>query len=195
MKNELPLDISVVRTLDDLHRAYSVRDIVFLDHQSCPYPEEFDGNDLCATHLLASVNARPAGTLRIRYFAAFAKFERVAVLPQYRGNAVARQLVEEAVRLIQIKGYQRFVLHAQKRYETFWARWAHRDLSQAPFTFSDHDYIAMIGEVPQVSTALSESTSPMVLNRPEGEWDEPGILDQSVHRAPIMNPGAMEAVR
>ncbi len=175
-------EIRIVRTLEDLHRAYTVRDIVFIDHQSCPYTEEYDGNDLCATHLLASIGATPVGTIRIRYFAGFAKLERLAVLPRHRGGAIATQLVEAALNLIRQKGYRRFKLHAQSRYERFWSRWAYRDCEHPPFRFSDHDYVAMSGRIASSATHLAACADPMILNRPEGEWDHPGVLDHSQNR-------------
>lgn len=181
-QHDTALRISVVRTLEDLHRAYAVRDIVFIDHQSCPYTEEYDGNDLCATHLLASIGPVPVGTMRIRYFAGFAKLERLAVLPRHRGGSVATQLVDKAIHLIRQKGYRCFKLHAQMRYEGFWSKWASRDHTHAPFRFSDHDYVAMSGRVASSATHLTACADPMILNRPEGEWDHPGVLDHSQNR-------------
>ncbi|WP_461496048.1 GNAT family N-acetyltransferase [Pyruvatibacter sp.] len=176
------LEIHIVRTLEDLHRAYAVRDIVFIDHQSCPYTEEYDGNDLCATHLLASIGSSPIGTIRIRYFAGFAKLERLAVLPRHRGGSVATQLVETALSLIRQKGYRRFRLHAQTRYERFWSRWANRDAGCPHFRFSDHDYVAMSGRLASSASHRAAYADPMILNRPEGEWDHPGVLDHSQGR-------------
>ena len=194
-QHETTLKVSVVRTLEELHRAYTVRDIVFIDHQSCPYTEEYDGNDLCATHLLASIGPLPVGTIRIRYFAGFAKLERLAVLPRHRGSSIATQLVDTALRLIRQKGYRRFKLHAQTRYEGFWSRWAVRDPMHAPFRFSDHDYVAMSGRVTSSSTHISARADPMILNRPEGEWEQPGVLDHSQERmnsATDFTPGASQ---
>ncbi|HCX10824.1 MAG TPA: GNAT family N-acetyltransferase, partial [Hyphomonas sp.] len=57
----------------------AIRSAVFLSEQDCPYEEEFDGNDFCATHLLLKAKGRPVGTLRIRWFAEFAKLERIAL--------------------------------------------------------------------------------------------------------------------
>ena len=45
--------VSVVRTFDEMAQVQTVRSLVYMADQACPYDEEFDGNDLCgATHLL-----------------------------------------------------------------------------------------------------------------------------------------------
>ena len=73
------ISVTVARSFDDLARVISVRSAVYLSEQECPYDEEFDGNDLAATNLIGYVGKEPAGCLRIRYFADFAKLERLAV--------------------------------------------------------------------------------------------------------------------
>ena len=44
-----------VRTLEDYQKMAAIRAAVFMSEQDCPYEEEFDGNDLCATHLAGLV--------------------------------------------------------------------------------------------------------------------------------------------
>ncbi|MGH7555461.1 MAG: GNAT family N-acetyltransferase, partial [Longimicrobiales bacterium] len=57
------ITVSVVRTLDDLMRVMSLRTSVYIEEQACPYDEEFDGNDLSATHMLGYVGGELAGCL------------------------------------------------------------------------------------------------------------------------------------
>ena len=38
-----------------------MRSAVYIGEQECPYEEEFDGNDLAATHLIGYVGNEPAG--------------------------------------------------------------------------------------------------------------------------------------
>jgi hypothetical protein len=64
------LSVTVARSFEDLSRVISMRSAVYMSEQECPYEEEFDGNDLSATHLLGYVGDEPAGCLRIRFFAA-----------------------------------------------------------------------------------------------------------------------------
>lgn len=162
--------------------AFSVRSVVFVGEQLCPYAEEYDGNDLCATHFIARVDREVVGTLRVRCFSDFAKLERLAVLAPYRGQGVAAAIVNEALTYLQYKGYRRIQLHAQTRFARFWERWARREASQEVFVFSDHEYLVMTGRLPAVGGHMSMETNPMVLNRPEGAWHLPGVLEASQAR-------------
>jgi len=79
--------VDVVRTLDDLAQVQTVRALVYMGDQACPYGEEFDGNDLCgATHLLLRSGREPVGVVRLRWFGEFAKLERLAVRREHRGG-------------------------------------------------------------------------------------------------------------
>src|ERR1041385_8141307 len=69
----------VAATPDAIQKVFALRAAVFMSEQDCPYEEEFDGNDFCATHILGLVDQQPAAVLRVRYFADFAKIERLAV--------------------------------------------------------------------------------------------------------------------
>src|SRR6185369_14939430 len=45
------IGVTVVHRLDDLLKVFSVRAATYVAEQNCPNAEEFDGNDLTATHL------------------------------------------------------------------------------------------------------------------------------------------------
>src|SRR5580692_3110087 len=78
LESDQDVSITVVRSIEDFMRVVAVRSATFVAEQDCPYEEEFDGNDFSASHLLAYVGKEPVGCLRIRYFAGFAKLERLA---------------------------------------------------------------------------------------------------------------------
>ena len=99
--------VKVADSIEELMQAFVVRAAVFMAEQRCPYGEEFDGNDFTATHLIGYVDGEPAGTLRLRYFAGFAKAERAAVRKEFRGYGLNRQLLDFAVCLVRRKGYTR----------------------------------------------------------------------------------------
>src|SRR3954454_23156574 len=101
-------------------RVMSIRSAVYIAEQLCPYNEEFDGNDFSATHLIGYVGNEPAACLRVRYFADFAKIERLAVRKEYRKSRLPFQLVRAAIELCRVKGYRRLYGHAQKRLANFW---------------------------------------------------------------------------
>jgi MFS family permease len=91
------LTVQVARTVADLMRAVALRGAVYIGEQECPYEEEFDGNDFSATHLIGYVDGEPAGCMRIRYFADFAKVERLVVRKEFRSSGLARRIVQESV--------------------------------------------------------------------------------------------------
>src|SRR5204863_351321 len=96
------LSVTLARTLEDVMRVMTIRSAVYLGEQQCPYEEEFDGNDFSATHLIGYIGNEPAACLHIRYFADFAKIERLAVRKEYRTTRLAVQLVRAGIELCEI---------------------------------------------------------------------------------------------
>jgi predicted GNAT family N-acyltransferase len=184
--------VTVVRTLDDLQRIAVVRGIVYIADQDCPYDEEFDGNDLCALHLIGWVRGEPVATLRLRFFAGFAKLERLAVTPAERRSAIAFRLVREGLRIAARKGYTRAYGHARMGLEPFWSRFGARPMGRpGGFSFSGQRYTEMVVELTPDPKALTLGMDPLVLARPEGDWDRPGILERSPGKA--MEPAGSTA--
>jgi len=180
---ERELTVTLSRTMEDLMRVVSIRSAVYIGEQECPYDEEFDGNDMTATHLLGYVGNEPAGCLRIRYFAGFAKIERLAVRREFRHTRLAFQLVKAGIQLCQKKGYSRLYGHAQKRLVNFWSRFGFRPLEgAAEFAFSDFDYVEIVADIDAASDPIEIGNDPYVMIRPEGRWHEPGILERSAAR-------------
>jgi predicted GNAT family N-acyltransferase len=181
---ERAVTVTVARTFEDLMRVTSLRSAVYIGEQECPYEEEFDGNDLSATHLIGYVGDEPAGCLRIRYFADFAKVERLAVRKEYRNSRLAFQLVRATVELCRKKGYRRLYGHAQKRLVNFWSRFGFRLFEGGQeLVFSDFDYVEMVAEIDRHPEAISIGGDPYVMIRPEGRWHVPGVLERSAGRA------------
>lgn len=180
--------IAVARTLEDLARVISVRSAVYMAEQACPYDEEFDGNDLSATHLLGYVGGEPAGCLRIRFFADFAKIERLAVRSEHRASRLSFLLVRAGIELARVKGYRRIYGHAQKRLVNFWSRFGFRVFDGArELVFSDFDYVEMLLEADRHPEAIALGIDPYVIIRPEGRWHLDGTLDRSRAR-PVTRP-------
>lgn len=180
--------VTVARSIEDLMRAISVRSAVYVSEQKCPYEEEFDGNDLSATHLLGYVGNETAGCLRIRYFADFAKIERLAVRNEFRGLGVGSQLVRAAIELCRVKGYRRIYAHSQKRLLEFWSQFAFGPFEGGrEFVFSDFDYVEIVLDVTPHPRAISLGVDPYITIRPEGRWHVPGILERSAIR-PVTRP-------
>lgn len=181
-------EVCVARTLNDLMQVVAVRALVYMGEQACPFGEEYDGNDFAgATHLLLRFKGEPIGVLRMRWFADFAKFERVAVVKQHRGRRAAQALIQAAIRLAERKGYRCILGHAEPHLVNFWARRLNARIRprRGGFAFSDREYVEIITEVNPGPDALSLDSDPLVLLRPEGDWDRPGVLDRSAARHEI----------
>jgi predicted GNAT family N-acyltransferase len=181
------LKIVVVASADDMAKVNAIRSI-FIHQQRCPYDEEFDGNDFSCTHLLGFVDGEPAATLRIRYFADFVKFERLAVLDRFRRTLIAREIVQFGQRFCSRKGYVRGYGQAQKRLVPFWEHFGFEPLQKnQTLTYSDHEYVEMWGRIEQHHDPITMNSDPYLIVRPEGLWDEPGVLERSTVR-PATNP-------
>lgn len=175
--------IKAAHGLDDLMQAMAIRAAVYMAEQSCPFYEEFDGNDCSGTHLLAYIGGEPIGCVRIRYFAGFAKLERLAVRAQYRGLGAGGRLVLAAMEFCRTKGYGRLLAHARVGLRGFWKAYGFAPLPEGvQFSFSNQEYIELEAQMKPHEHALSMSTDPYVLIRPEGSWSRPGILERSVER-------------
>lgn len=182
------LSVTVARTMDDLLRVTSIRGAVYVGEQQCPYDEEFDGNDFTSVHLLGYVGDEPAGCIRIRHFADFAKVERLAVRKEFRQTLLSFQLVRAAIELCRAKGYRRIYGHAQKRLLNFWGRFGAVPMPGGKeFAFSDFDYVEVMADFERDPHAISIGTNPYVIIRPEGRWHEPGVLERSAKR-PVTRP-------
>ena len=184
------VSVTVARTLDELMQAFAIRSLVYMGEQDCPYDEEYDGNDLAgATHLIARIGRQPVGVVRLRWFCDFAKLERLTVAPSCRGGAVPRALLEAAFQLAAQKGYRRIMGHTQVRLAPVLKRLGQVRVREdrASFHFSDHEYVETIRELSPPDDAITIDSDPLVLLRPEGAWDRPGVLDRSADR-PATNP-------
>ena len=180
--------ITVARDFNDLLRVASIRGAVYIGEQECPFDEEFDGNDMSSTHLLGYVGDEPAGCIRIRQFADFAKVERLAVRKEFRQSVLSFQLVRAAIELCSKKGYTRIYGHAQKRLVNFWKRFGAAPFPGGrDFTFSDFDYVELMGPIPTDPDAIRVGSDPYVIIRPEGRWHQEGILERSAKR-PVTRP-------
>jgi len=180
--------VKVVRSMTEFTHVLCVRSAVYLAEQVCPYDEEFDGNDFCALHLVGYRGGEPIASLRVRFFASFAKIERLAVRHEFRNSRIAFQIVRAGIDLARKKGYCRIYGHAQDRLVGFWSRFGARPLrKRRPLVFSDFSYTEMLLETEPLPDAITLDSDPYEIIRPEGAWHRPGPLDRSAQR-PVTSP-------
>ena len=133
-----PISIRVAASLSDLMQVVAIRAAVYMAEQDCPYDEEFDGNDFCAMHLIGYVAAEPAACMRIRFFADFAKLERLAVRHEFRGTPLVFDIARAAKELCRLKGYTRIYGHALERLIPFWRRLGARPMGRSTHRSPPH---------------------------------------------------------
>ena len=190
LSNQPVVTIKLASTSDELMQCYALRAAVYMGEQQCPYWEEFDGNDYTATHLMLYVDGEPAASMRLRWFASFAKFERAVILKRYRSMGLFIPFVEWAKDFARKKGYAKAYLHSQHRHWKIMERNGFRKVDDRVFHFSDHEYGAFVCDLTSPDCEVpTVFTDPMVLNRPEDQLDMPGILEQSMERG-ASNPHA-----
>ena len=180
--------VKVARSMEELMQAFVVRAAVFMSEDSYTYAEEFDGNDFTATQILGLVGDEPAATIRVRYFAGFAKPERLAVRREFRKSGVAADVIAFAIELCREKGYTKVYGHAEKGLVPFWERFGFTRMGRPEFLSLDNKrYIEIERDLDPLPDALTMKNDPNLLLRPEGEWRKRSVPDCSVER-PALNP-------
>lgn len=178
-KTKKEIGIRVVHSINDYQKIVAVRSATYLVEHDCPYDEEFDGNDFACTHLLGYVGGEPAGCIRVRFFASFAKIERLAVIPRFRRSLLADRLIRSAIELTKKKGYRQLYGHAEPELVKLWARYGFVPRTDKPdYSFSDRDYLEGDLYLDLINDPITNSCPPHVINRPEGQWHRPGVLER-----------------
>jgi hypothetical protein len=135
------------------------------------------------------------GCLRLRFFAGFAKFERMAIRKEFRKSRAAIQLARAGFAFCQKKGYGRILGHVQEQLVPFWSRFGFRMKPDTKrFVFSDVEYVEIVALVEPDADAVTADADPYLLIRPEGRWDVPGILEHSAER-PLSPDAAARKLR
>lgn len=88
------VSIKKVTSQEDLKKCLALRIEVFVHGQKVPMDEEIDGKDETSEHYLLFIDHHPVGVARVRFVDDFAKIERVAILDDYQGKGLGKQLME-----------------------------------------------------------------------------------------------------
>ncbi len=94
--------------------AYLIRKQVFIAEQGVPEELELDELDLSALHALAYQDGRCVGTGRLVDLGnGQAQIGRMAVLPNFRGQGIGREILERLLLAAIAEGVSSLILHAQ----------------------------------------------------------------------------------
>jgi predicted GNAT family N-acyltransferase len=165
--------VKIAHSIEEMMQAFAVRAAVFLSERDCPYAEEFDGNDCTATHFLGYVGDEPASACRVRYFADFARLERVAVRREFRGQAVGAKMIQFVYDFCREKGYTRIHGQAEEHLVRFWEKFGFRRLAAPSFSYGGNEYVELICDLATHPDPIAIGKNPMLFVRPEGAWAEP----------------------
>lgn len=106
--------------------ARAVRFVVFVDEQRVPAEEEIDEHDRTdgdARHALIRDGVKPVAAGRYyRIAGTTAQVGRMAVLAEYRGRRLGRQLLDALIDDARRRGFARVALNAQDHAVTFYAK-------------------------------------------------------------------------
>ena len=94
------MEFTTYHSLPDAAR--QIREAVFVREQG--FQLEFDKTDETAVHIVAWDGTQPAGTCRVYPAEGCFHIGRVAVLPQYRGTGLGRELMRRAEAYIRCTG-------------------------------------------------------------------------------------------
>lgn len=133
--------VEPVRTAYEMLEALDIRKKVFVDEQGVDLAEEYDGQDRYAIHVLAYADDKAVGTLRVLREGDVGKVGRFAVLREYRGRGVGRELLGWVIRSAPSLGLRKLILNAQTQAADFYRK--------AGFTESGPEFVeAGIRHVP-----------------------------------------------
>ena len=140
----------VCTTRRDRIAAFSVRSIVFIDEQQCPFDEEFDDQDepvSTAIHIVGYAGIEPVAAARIRQLPDWAKLERLAIRQAWRGGGAGHELVRFMLQTASDAGYNNYKLNAQAHLTGFYA--AHGFAAEGPvFQEAGIDHRLMVRTTP-----------------------------------------------
>ena len=158
------LEISTITDHDGFIACLMVRVAVFVGEIGIPLDAAADPNDHCATHVLATVDGKPAGSMRLRFFNDVAVLERLAVLKDYRlrrygSRGVAWELGEYAINFCRLKGYTKFYGSSRDGLVDFWTKIAPEGVEFYPIEnvsqeYAGHASLPMQGRAAPIKNAV-----------------------------------------
>lgn len=117
--------VRFIESPEELETCLAIRRAVFIGEQHVPESIEIDEWDSFEPnrHLLLFCNGKAAGTARFKKLGeSIVKYQRIAVLPEYRGQGLGKILLDGLDRLALQQGYRYVKIEAQQYAEGFYLR-------------------------------------------------------------------------
>ncbi len=175
MSNENDIIVKLVHLDEEYAAAMSVRRQVFVEEIGIPENREFDGNDHCAVHIIAyskkSGNIKPIGTMRIRSFAGFVEFERMAVIKDYRKSNVSDAIMQYGFNYVSEKGYSFVCGRCKKELLPRWQECGYQRIpGSKPFEQNGMVLLPIYRVLPENPRAVKMKSPQEILTALEGHW-------------------------
>ena len=116
------MKIVIARDEASRQASFDIRRRVFIEEQEIDEAEEWDDADATATHFLALDGDKPAGAARLIARGSNGKIGRVAVMPDYRGTGLGREIMLHILRHAKEQGFAESVIEAQVYVIPFYER-------------------------------------------------------------------------
>lgn len=184
-KKDIKIELA---TSEDLYKgAMAVRKQVFVKEQHIPQNKEFDGNDYCAAHIVAYIQKRhrilPIGTMRVRFFSDFVKFERMAVTKNFRKTGISEDIMQYGMKYAAQKGYKQVYGMCKQELLPRWQQCGYQEIKEAPHIQQNGmELIPIKLELPNHPQAIKITSSPEVLTALEGHWFDDERTEDTKHK-------------
>ncbi|WP_234689268.1 hypothetical protein, partial [Allorhizobium ampelinum] len=122
----------VAMTPDHVRDAMILRSICFVHEHGISPSFIFDGNDHQATHFVFYDGTEPVGSLRIRWFADFAKYERTCFRERYRHPYTVKRCIQMTFGHVGRKGYTQVLTQAEERLARLWTKLFDLEIADTP---------------------------------------------------------------
>lgn len=177
MEKEANISVDLVTSDEMRQMAMAVRKQVFVKEQRIPESKEFDGNDYCAAHVIAFIQKGnrklPIGTMRIRFFSNFVKFERMAVLKDFRKSGISDDIMKYGIQYAAEKGYEQVYGMCKKELLPRWEKCGYKPIENAPHVQQNGmELIPIQLTIPVNPQAIKMTSKPSLLTGLEGHWSE-----------------------
>ena len=166
------MKVVVAQTLDDLMKVMVIRGIVFMGEQKHRYQMEFDANELVnRTHLLAMDEKEPVGTMRIMKDGKEAKFERLAVLPEYRGKGTAEDIIQAGLDYCNSENVERVYLFCKPALVSYWKGRGYEKVGgNKVLKYGKMTLIPVMKQLRENTDNFDINKIPDILKHHPGEW-------------------------
>lgn len=166
------IDIKIVGTETEFSQAMGVRRSVFIEECKIPEGLEFDGNDYSSTHVVALYQGKAVGTMRIRYFNGFVKFERMCVLPEFRKTDISEHIMRRGSEFVAMKGFDKVYGVCKLELLKRWQEDGFVKIPAAePVNQNGMTLIPICRTLQRPKNYITMQTPAEVLNAKEGEWN------------------------